>query len=141
MIYIIGFYSKHIEIFGFSITFVTKKEIRQYFSIKAFVQNNYTPYKSLINIENFVFSMIFILFISDFCQIFIEMMLNHTYESAISNDLVLYEYLYVFQFKYYISKLSYYIFCHIPITLIKYNDHIANLYIIIKKLSKVSLLD
>lgn len=64
-----GFGGERTGVFGSSATFVTGRELGQYFGVKAFVQNNCAPNKSLKDAENSAPSMIFGLSASDLCQI------------------------------------------------------------------------
>lgn len=86
MVSINRFGGKCKEVFGFSATFMAGKKLGQYFSIKAFVQNNCGLNKSLKDAKNSSSSMIFKLLTSDLCQIFMEIILTSTNVDAVSNQ-------------------------------------------------------
>ena len=81
-----GFGGKRIGIFGSSTTCVAEKELGQYLGVKAFVQNNCRPNNSLKDVANFAPSIIFGLLASDFCQIFMRIILTSTNVDVVLNQ-------------------------------------------------------
>ena len=80
-----GFGGKRTGVFGSSATFVAGRELGQSCGVKALVQNNCGPNKSLKDAKNFAPSMIFGLLASDLYQFFMGIILMSTNIGAVSN--------------------------------------------------------
>ena len=81
-----SFGGKRTGVFGFSATFVARRELAQSFGVKTFVQNNCRPNKSLKDAENFAPSMMFGLLAGNLYQIFMGIILISTNAGAVSNQ-------------------------------------------------------